>query len=106
MQQTLNRPKQLITKQYGREVGRPQNHRPVARCVIPKVRGYREKLHKRQREHASQSQENLLFNFSSALTVTPDEQEKEPRPEKGEEQHVPTGIEVKQYIHAADQISL
>jgi len=103
MQQPLNRPKQLITKQYRRKVRRPQNHRPIPRSVTPKVRGHGEKLHKRQSKHPCKSQKNLLFNFFSTLTPAPDDKQNSPRNEKRKEQHIPARVEIKDHVHAAIQ---
>jgi hypothetical protein len=105
-QQPLNGTQKLIPEQYRCEVSGPQDHWPIPRSVVPKVRGHGEKLHKRQRKHPRQRQEKLLHDFFSTLTPTPEEQQNHPRSEKSEEQHVPTGVEIKQYIHAANQTKL
>jgi hypothetical protein len=38
---------------------------------MPQVHGHGEKLHKRQRKHPAQSQENLLYGFFSTLPLAP-----------------------------------
>lgn len=59
----FDKSQQLITKQYGSNIGGPQDRWPISWNVVPQVRLSGEDLHKKKRKQTRHSQKNLFFNL-------------------------------------------